>query len=448
MFNHALYSLSHFKLNTFTLNLAGPFTDYFGAHFSPIIFLYIPFYYIFGSYTLLVIQIVAILLGGIGIYKIAKHRNGGNFIPLIAILHFLGIWGIYSALSFDFHDNVIGAMLVPWLYYFYVSENRRWTLILFFLILFSRENMSLWLCFIFLGMLIQQRRFDIRKLLKFELPLMAFSAFYFVLIIGVVMPAIVNDKDVTQLVRYTSFGTSVSEIIINMISNPQKVFTLLFESDSSEKILLGIKGELHFMVLVSGGIALLYRPQFLLMLVPIYLQKMLTNDYVLWGINGHYSIEFAPIISIAMIESLNNIKKVQWKYLAYLPVLYLTFHYTEGKLERRNSLWYNRINSDFLIPHHYRTELDIEGVHQMLELVPKEAALSTSTSLAPHLANRDKIYHFPTIEDAEYIVLFKTHGDYYPLSKEEYEAKIESFKKSEKYQILHEKHGVLIIKIL
>ncbi len=257
-----------------------------------------------------------------------------------------------------------------------------------------------------------------------------------------------NDKDVTQLVRYTSFGTSVSEIIINMISNPQKVFTLLFESDSSEKIMLGIKRELHFMVLVSGGIALLYRPQFLLMLVPIYLQKMLTNDYVLWGINGHYSIEFAPIIGIAMVESLNSIKKIRWKYLAYLPVLYLTFHYTEVKLERRNSIWYNRINSDFLIPHHYRTELDLEEVHKMLKLVPEGVALSTSTSLAPRLANRDKIYHFPIIEDAEYIVLFKANGDYYPLSKEEYEAKIEGLKKSEKYQIQHEKHGVLIIKIL
>ena len=67
MLNHALYNFAHFEQNLFTIDIAGEEVNYFGDHFSPIMFLYIPFYYLFGSYTLLLIQIVAIAFGGYGI---------------------------------------------------------------------------------------------------------------------------------------------------------------------------------------------------------------------------------------------------------------------------------------------------------------------------------------------------------------------------------------------
>ena len=84
--------------------------------------------------------------------------------------------------------------------------------------------------------------------------------------------------------------------------------SLLFKNTLNDPTYDGIKQELFLMVFVSGGIALLLRPVYLFMLIPIFAQKLLSNDYALWGINSHYSIEFVPILSIAIIDLLRKLK--------------------------------------------------------------------------------------------------------------------------------------------
>jgi hypothetical protein len=65
------------------------------------------FYYIFGTYAMLVVQIVSILFGGYGIYRYFTLSNTPRF-ALLAVIHFLTAWGIFSALAFDYHENVLG----------------------------------------------------------------------------------------------------------------------------------------------------------------------------------------------------------------------------------------------------------------------------------------------------------------------------------------------------
>lgn len=158
MFNHAIYSFSHIKMNYFTLNFWGPELSYFGDHFSPIVFLFSPFYYLFGSYTLLVIQIVFVLFGGYGIYKyaclqITESNTKFLYIPLLILVQFLGIWGIFSALSFDFHTNIVAAMMVPWLVYYYEKNNKAAFLLFFPLFKLLKElfgdKISFLLCIFF-----------------------------------------------------------------------------------------------------------------------------------------------------------------------------------------------------------------------------------------------------------------------------------------------------------
>src|SRR5207249_11116663 len=56
-------------------------------------------------------------------YRYNRLRSGDEALALILLFQFWSIWGIYSALAYDYHDNVVAAMLVPWLfYYFHRSE--------------------------------------------------------------------------------------------------------------------------------------------------------------------------------------------------------------------------------------------------------------------------------------------------------------------------------------
>src|ERR1700741_4493641 len=133
IYNNALYDFSHFRGNDYSI-MDHMFKNILSDHFSLIPFLVSPLYWIFDSYTVLVFQIGIILFGSYGVYKLVQLKSNAKYIPELAMLHFLGIWGIYSALSFDHHDNIVAAMLVPWFFYYLQNNQRRKTIVFFILI--------------------------------------------------------------------------------------------------------------------------------------------------------------------------------------------------------------------------------------------------------------------------------------------------------------------------
>ncbi len=418
MFNQAVYSFAHLKLNYFTLAIDGSSVNYFADHFSLITVLYAPFYYLLGTYTLLIIQILAILFGGVGLYLLARHEIGSKYLPLLVIFQFFGIWGIWSALAFDFHNNVVAAMLVPWLAFCYVAGRKKLFILFFLLILISKENMALWLVFIILGLMLRRGLSHWRSFVRFEIPLLAAAALYFAVVIGAIMPALANGNAVSSILvhRYAEFGNSRAAIAENIILKPQKTFSLLFRPLHPDNEHGDDKYGLHAMVLASGGLTLLVAPSFLVMLIPIYLQKMLTVDPTLWGIAGQYSIEFVPVIGLALVALLAKLKRkkiaARWQYAAALIIILMTYgslSYTiaNGKL----TMWKNDDNINLFTSNHWQPSVIIPVVNSYLDSVPPDAAISVTSSLAPHLAFRDKLYLYPVIKDARYLVLMQDRLD-------------------------------------
>jgi hypothetical protein len=45
---------------------------------------------------------------------------------------------------------------------------------------------------------------------------------------------------------------------------------------------------------------------------------------------------------------------------------------------------------------------------QMLAMIPRDATVSAQGTIAPHLSSRETIYVFPTVREAEYVVLDTT----------------------------------------
>jgi uncharacterized membrane protein len=115
LYNHTIFDYSQFRFNdSLLIEPIHRQRNQLSDHFDLMLMLLSPLRYLFGSYTLLFVQIVVIVAGGIAVYKIASHF--GFKYPALAQLHFYVIWGIYSALAFDYHSNVVAAMLVPWLF--------------------------------------------------------------------------------------------------------------------------------------------------------------------------------------------------------------------------------------------------------------------------------------------------------------------------------------------
>lgn len=445
MFNQALHSFSRFRQAIFTLDIEGGELTYFATHFSPISFLYVPFYYLFGSYTLLIIQILAILGGGYGIFRYSLISTGNRTLSHIVMIFFFGIWGIYSALSFDFHNNVVGAMLLPWFIYF-LRRGKRWScLIIFSLILMCQENMALWMVFITAGLLFLPG-FKGKRERIFIASLLISSFIWFIIVMQIIGPALNPDR-ANQLSRYSHLGGSLPAIVLNIVGHPLQTARLLFANILEDEIYSGIKRELHLMVLLSGGIALIFRPQYLIMLIPVYAQKLFANDYALWGINYQYSIEFAPVLALAMVDTLSLIRKPVLKLAIMIMVTLVTYISTFSVTESRISKWYTRVNARFYSAEHYRTNIDIISVRRAIRLVPDNVPVSVNSELAPHLARRQKLYHFPIIKDAEYILLLQGNRSTYPLTEKEYREMITELRNSSEYLIENDDPDILILKV-
>jgi uncharacterized membrane protein len=429
MFNHAVYSYAHLRPNNFTLDISGAAIPYLGDHFSPITMLYAPFYYLFGSYTLLIIQTFSILFGGIGVYQYARFKNYNNWISLLFMIHFLILWPIFSALSFDFHNNVVAAMLVPWLVLYFEKGNLKYTLIFFVLILISKENMSLWLAFIILALLLREKNYYTGLSRKTAIILALTSLIYFVVVVNIIMPAYSKGLGTNQLGRYDHLGGSFENIIIGFFKNPRYYFTLLFE-DTFQLNATGVKSDFWFSFLIAGGFAVIYKPRYLIMIAPVIAQKMFSESHSFWGTGGQYSIEIVPIISLALISLLLTTKKNYMKAIILVALII-----------------FGRPGFSAFRAEHYKSDLDIVQLKADLKVIPPKAVISVSSDLSPHLFRREKIYHYPIIKDAEFIVLLKNRNPY-PLRSEDFVKNIDKLKKDPASTILVDSRDMIIFKVV
>lgn len=438
--NHAIYNYAHFRIDHTTL-LSPYGKNLLSDHFTLITILISPLYWLFGSYSLLVAQIAFVLFGGYGIYTYFKHYISSSF-GILAAIHFFSIWGIYTALAFDYHENVVAAMFVPWFIFFFRKEKWLKAFLFFILILISKENMALWAIFIALGLCID--KIKNKKSVLIGLTLAAIACIYFITVVKVVMPSLSENGSNYSHFYYSSLGTNFSEAIETIVTKPIYTLKLLFINHINDPSANGIKEELFITILFSGGIALFLKPQYLIMLIPIFAQKLFSDDMTKWGINAHYSIEFVPILCLAVFSFIGDINIKYRKYFCY-AVIISTMLITFLRLESRKAKWFSPQREQFYRAWHYERHFDVLKLNKVLKTIPKNAIVSAHSPIVPHIAFRDYIYEFPRIHDAEYIVLIDNE-DIYPLFGNQLQQKIKTLFDDVNWEVFYHEDHILIFK--
>jgi uncharacterized membrane protein len=291
---------------------------------------------------------------------------------------------------------------------------------------------------ILVGLLLKQYFVgDIRKYGRFGMILLGISMVYFGLVQMVLMPALNPQGISNHLGNYSHLGHGPLEVMKTMITQPRYVFYLLFESLKVDEYSFKLKTQLHFMVLMSGGLALLYRPHYLVMLAPIYAQKLLSSNQAHWGVYDHYSIEFAPIIALAFTEWMQHFPFRKWRMAVVVTTISTATFFNWHPMKS---------NVGFFLPSHYQGGLEVKAVNKALELIPDDAIVSAANVLAPHLADRDRIYLYPVLKDAEYIAILTDKRDPYPFLPKDWPQHLTEVRSNPDYQILHDADNVLIVK--
>jgi len=441
--NQQLYDYAHFRWNRNTV-MQPTFSNVLSDHFTILPMLFSPFYWIGGSYTLLIIQILAILFGGFGVYMFIKLRTDNEWLSHFAMLHFFLIWGIYSALGFDYHDNVIAAMFVPWFFYYFYKEKWPASILFFILIMISKENMPLWFFFICLGL--TMLNWKDKKKVKASAIFGLASIVCFITIVKLIIPALADPGRGYVHFDYNVLGQDFGDAIVNLIKDPIKYVGIFFTNHTNSPDGVGMKEETIAVFLISGGLILFRKSQYLLMLLPIFAQKFFNNDYGKWGLSAQYSIEFVPILAIGVFEILSEIKKKWLLYGLSVAVIIATGWITKRKIDKRLPAWYNGINLQFYKAEHYKAGFDRDKMFEAIAKIPKDASVAAESNLVPRLAFRKEIYHYPFFTDCEYIIYAPNDDQTYPFSREQFDAEIQKLLDSGKWEVYYENDAARVLR--
>ena len=361
------------------------------------------------------------------------------------MIHFFCFVGVISALGFDYHNNVVGASMVPWFYYFIKKEKFLASTIIALLIISCKENLALYLTAIAFGLLFFDKSIPSkgrRNLLLLSL----FGIFYFFFMVKFLMPYLDSDGVPYNHFKYSLLGEDWSSAFKNIIQKPFKYIKYLFINHTNDPFYDDTKNTFWLVFALSGGIASLINPRYLFAALFILLQKMFNDDVQKWGLGVQYSIALAPILTVGLFDALSQLKKRWVSYTTAIAFLAITIYPTHDALENDIMAWVEKNRLQFYTAEHYQSDYEVESIYEHFQIIPKNASISAEYNIVPHFALRDKIYTFPVIEDAEYIVLFPNDKLFYPAKKKAYNEILNDLIESDQWKKDVENKDLLILK--
>ncbi len=434
--NQALYGYAHLNNAECTLLIGQPNAPYLSLHLSLWVPLLSPFYYLFGFYTLFIFQSLFIVFAGYCLQLIAKHYQLSNTSAILIVLQFYMCWAWIGAIADGYHENTIAACWVPFLYWSYLKANRTGIVLGSLGILICKENMAIWLFFLLPVLTIAAHQ--VKKMSWLTLMLMLISISYFYLATAIIMPELDPTHRFQQLNRYSHLGNDLTTIVKHVITHPLQMIELFFKSHVQPDDLENIKWELWIVLLLSGFWTTYANPVFIVAFLPLLAQKLWNKEVVFWGINYHYNVEFAPLLSLLAILFVCKFKTIQTRQMIALVLFVSTFIVSAIVLFDRKSIWYDQVKENYLLPVHYKSLLPIADVEAIKKQIPANVSLSTNSSLVPHFCDRAEIYLFPNCMQANYLLLQNETQDTYPIATETYLRHLFNFKSKDSlgYEII------------
>ncbi|AEA43600.1 DUF2079 domain-containing protein [Fluviicola taffensis] len=439
VYTNAMYDYAHLRFND-SLAFKSESENLLADHFDLYLPLFSPLIYVFGSYTLLIVQWISILFGGVGIYTFFLQLYPNQGTRKFALIYFLLFFGVFAAISYDYHSNVVASMFVPWLFLAFERKKGISIIIWTILIAIGKENMALWLLFIAIGLAYINRK-DWWKL-KIAIGIACFSLIYFIVVIGWVMPSFSNTGVFSQF-RYSVLGANVSEGILQLVKHPLDSLSVLFQNHSGKSVYNFVKFEFWMMILMVGFFCI-FRPVYLFMLIPIIGQKMFHDNADTWGVVQQYCIEFAPILTIGTFVFIGD-KKTKSKRLILSYIAVFLALVTSIRLMDNTIAHYDKARLRIYKSAHYKSEFPIKEAYEVLNLIPSDAIVSAQSTFVPHLAVRDKIYTFPTIKNAEFVLVSPVE-DPYPLNQIEFEQETSKLLKNPDWKVVRKNNYFVLLK--
>ena len=444
VYKHEIYASSRFDLGNMdqavwnssqgrileATDEQGELTSRLKNHADLLLLAFVPLYWIYPSpIWLLVVQAAVVGAGAVPLFLLAKRflgENGGWPAALVSIAYLFNP-GLQSANLFDFHAQTMAGTLLLFAFY-YLIKKRLWPFAVFAVLAsLAKEEISLIVAMMGLYAIFPLRR------PRWGIPVFTVGSAYFLFVMLVLIPAF-NPGDASELVegRYDAFGGSMTGVVRTALSDPGFTLSYIF---TGEKLLYLVK------LLGIPAFLALFAPFLLAIPLPELAINLLSDRPQMTSIDYHYSAPILPFIYLAAAAGISNLTGITLSLKTRLMEARSRF---SGRISRLASLLPGRralrkaplvlavtvlllgVEVDyrtgplplFHSPGNYSSVIDppsrehLRALDGAVSLIPDDAPVSTTNPLGPHLAHRRYLYLFPTVQDAEYVVIDETEPSY------------------------------------
>jgi uncharacterized membrane protein len=299
IFDQAVRSYAHFKPGTsifIGLHLGfGPDFSVLGNHFSPILAVLAPLYWIYSSpATLLVAQAVLFALAIPWIWIFTRRAFGGGGKATVAAylvsVAYAVSWPIASALAFNFHEVAFAPLLTAIALERLQAGKLRPALIALGVLLLVKEDMGLFLAGIGVYLLVTRPRTVSRQRLVGCALILAGVAYTWIAS-DVLIPAFGGRANFYW--QYDALGPNVPQAAWHLITHP-----------SSLSLLITPRVKLYTMLWLFGAFCFLsLRSPIALATVPLLLERMLGNVSANWWVTGfQYNAYLVVVLALAAVD--------------------------------------------------------------------------------------------------------------------------------------------------
>jgi uncharacterized membrane protein len=299
IFDQAVRSYAHFQPGISIIkgvhNGFGPHFSVLGDHWSPILAVLAPLYWIYNSpVMLLVAQAVLFALAIPPIWLFTRRAFGGGqkaviAAYLVAVAYALA-WPIAAALAFDFHEVAFAPVLIAVALERLQAGRLRTALIALAALLLVKEDMGLLVAGIGLYLLVARPRTVSRQRLV-ACALIAAGLAATVIATYVLIPAFGGRAGYYW--AYTALGNNVPQAVGHLITHP-----------GSLRLLVTPRVKLYTMLWLFGVFCFLpLRSPIALAAIPLLLERMLANLFPdWWGTTDQYNAYLVVILACAAVD--------------------------------------------------------------------------------------------------------------------------------------------------
>jgi uncharacterized membrane protein len=413
-------------------NLQGEQVSRLASHVDPLLAAFAPLWLVWPSpYLLLVAQAVAVALGAVPVFWLARKHLRSEFAAVAFAFAYLLYPPVQWLTLDDFHAVALACPLLLFAFW-YLDEDRVGASAAFAVpAVLAKEEIGFVVAAMGVWYAISRRRLGTGAAIA------ALATAWSVVAIAVVIPA-AGDGESDFYGRYEDVGGSPAGILETAVTDPARILSTAFDER-------GV-GYLAELLLPLAGFCLL-APAALLVAVPELAVNLLSSTRTQTSIHFHYTAGLVPGLVAASVLGAARIAGRRPSLATPLGVVAvaaaLVANYRLGAIP----LWQHVPGGETLGADSYdRTEHDRVAA-RALGLIPADEAVSATNTLGAHLSERRRVLSFPLVSGARWVAVDERRPSLADrLDPPGAQARIAAARRNRAWRVVFDEDGILVLR--